>query len=149
MVPEGDWREFAAFSGPELSRLTAWDNKIVLVGDSSHALSGAFGSGAGFAMEDGYILAKALEYFRNDVHGALPLFEAIRLPYYSRMYEYLAGETRKRASKLRQLGDGASYDDQVRVKIIKGGGSDMGWIYNNDIGAVWRSAIEGLRLDRD
>lgn len=144
MVAEGDWREFAAFSGPELSRLTAWDNKIVLVGDSSHALSGAFGSGAGFAMEDGYILARALEYFRNDVHRALPLFDAIRLPYYSRMYEYLAGEAQKRTAKLKGLGESASYDEQVRVKIIKGGGSDMSWIYNNDIGAVWSSAVEAL-----
>ncbi|OIW32853.1 FAD/NAD(P)-binding domain-containing protein [Coniochaeta ligniaria NRRL 30616] len=147
MVTEGDWREFAAFSGPELSQLTAWDNKIVLVGDSSHALSGAFGSGAGFAMEDGYTLARALEYFRNDVHRALPLFDAIRLPYYSRMYEYLAGEAGKRAAKLEELGDSASYDDQVRAKIIKGG-ADMGWIYNNDIGSVWRSAVALLDSDR-
>ena len=143
MVTEGDWREFAAFSGPELSQLTAWNNKIVLVGDSSHALSGAFGSGAGFAMADGYILARALEYFRNDVQRALPLFDAIRLPYYSRMYEYLAGEAQKRLAKLRDLGDTASHDDQVRVKIIKGG-ADMGWIYNNDIGSVWKSAVETL-----
>lgn len=144
MVTEGDWREFAAFSGPELSNLTAWDDKIVLVGDSSHALSGAFGSGAGFAMEDGYILAKALEYFRNDVHRALPLFDAIRLPYYSRMYEHLAGEAQKRTIKLKDLGEDASYDDQVRVKIIKGGGGDMSWIYQNNIGHVWRDAIDAL-----
>jgi salicylate hydroxylase len=144
MVGEGDWREFAAFSGPELEQLTAWDDKIVLVGDSSHALSGAFGSGAGFAMEDGYILARALEYFRNDVHRALPLFDAIRLPYYSRMYEYLAGEAQKRTAKLKELGGGASYDERVRIKIIKGGGSNMGWIYDNDIGAVWSSAVEAL-----
>jgi len=52
-VPDGGWREFAAFAGPELPTLVAWNNKIALVGDSSHALSGAFGSGAGFAMEDG------------------------------------------------------------------------------------------------
>ncbi|KAB5517538.1 putative FAD-binding monooxygenase [Coniochaeta sp. 2T2.1] len=143
MVTEGDWREFAAFSGPELSQLTAWDNKIVLVGDSSHALSGAFGSGAGLAMEDGYILARALEYFRNDVHRAVPLFDAIRLPYYSRMYEYLAGEAQKRVARLRDLGDTATYDDQVKVKIIKGG-ADMSWIYNNDIGSVWKSAVEEL-----
>lgn len=147
MVTEGDWREFAAFSGPELSQLTAWDNKIVLVGDSSHALSGAFGSGAGFAMEDAYILARALEYFRNDVHRALPLFDTIRLPYYARMYEYLAGEAGKRAAKLKDLGDSASYDDKVRLKIIKGG-ADMSWIYNNDIGSVWASAAARLDSDR-
>ncbi|KAH9914841.1 uncharacterized protein B0H18DRAFT_959621 [Fomitopsis serialis] len=54
-VKEGDWRKFAAFkfAGPELSKLTARDDKVVLVGDLSHTLSGAFDSGAGFAMEDG------------------------------------------------------------------------------------------------
>ncbi|KAK3374731.1 putative FAD-binding monooxygenase [Podospora didyma] len=148
LVKEGDWREFAAFSGPELSKLTAWGNKVVLVGDSSHALSGAFGSGAGFAMEDGYILARALEYFRNDVHRALPLFDAIRLPYYSRMYLHLAGEQKKREAKLEQHGgaEAASFDDKVRIKVIKGGGPDMSWIYGNNIGAVWDAAVAAIRL---
>lgn len=143
-VVEGDWREFAAFAGPELSRLTAWDDKVVLVGDSSHALSGAFGSGAGFAMEDGYILSKALEYFRNDVHKALPLFNAIRLPYYSRMYEYLSGEGKKRAAQAKKLGENADYDDRVKIKIIKAGGGNMSWIYDNNIGSVWDAAVETL-----
>jgi hypothetical protein len=95
-------------------------------------------------MEDGYILARALEFSRNDVHRALPLFDAIRLPYYSRMYEYLAGEARKRAERLQDLGESPGYDEQVRVKIVKSGGSDMSWIYNNDIGSVWEAAVEGL-----
>lgn len=83
-VPPGAWREFAAFAGPELSQLTAWDHRVVLVGDSSHALSGAFGSGAGFAMEDGWVLAQALALFCNDRHRALELFDSVRLPYYAR-----------------------------------------------------------------
>ncbi|KAF1353211.1 hypothetical protein BDV97DRAFT_309611, partial [Delphinella strobiligena] len=135
-VADGDWREFAAFAGPELSQLTAWDNQIVLVGDASHALSGAFGSGAGFAMEDGWILARALQYFQNDLSRALPLFDAIRLPYYSRMYAHLASEGLKRADTLKNLID-PTCDDKVKIKIIKDGGAEMGWIYQHNIADTW------------
>ncbi|KAI2619623.1 FAD/NAD(P)-binding domain-containing protein [Hypoxylon sp. NC1633] len=142
-VPTGGWREFAAFAGPELAQLTAWDNKVVLVGDSSHALSGAFGSGAGFAMEDGWVLAQALSRWKNDTSKALPLFDAIRLPYYSRMYAHLSSEASKRAIKLKTLGN-PTFDERVKNKIITDGGKDMSWIYQNDIGAVWREWAGGL-----
>ncbi|KAI4863452.1 FAD/NAD(P)-binding domain-containing protein [Hypoxylon rubiginosum] len=142
-VPPDGWREFAAFAGPELSQLTAWDNKVVLVGDSSHALSGAFGSGAGFAMEDGWILAQALAYWKNDTSKALPLFDAIRLPYYSRMYAHLAAEADRRAAKLKVLGN-PTFDERVRNKVITDGGKKMSWIYQNDIGAVWKKQIDQL-----
>ncbi|KAK8879731.1 FAD-binding monooxygenase [Apiospora arundinis] len=144
-VPEGGWREFAAFAGPELSRLTAWDNRVVLVGDASHALSGAFGSGAGFAMEDGWILARALEHYGNDLSLALPLFDRIRLPYYSRMYAHLARQAALRAVRLKEIGgEQPSYDDRVRTKIITDGGEDMSWIYIHDIGAVWDDVVKEL-----
>lgn len=38
-VPEGQWREFAGYSGPRLEKITGWD-KVALIGDSSHPLSG-------------------------------------------------------------------------------------------------------------
>ncbi len=52
--------------------------------------TGAFGSGATFGMEDGWILARALELERgrdnvNHIKHALQIFEEIRLPYYKRM----------------------------------------------------------------
>ncbi|KAK7992325.1 hypothetical protein PG988_001119 [Apiospora saccharicola] len=143
-VPEGGWREFAAFAGPELATLTAWDNRVVLVGDASHALSGAFGSGAGFAMEDGWVLARALEHFRNDLTRALPLFDKIRLPYYSRMYAHLERQAARRVARLKEIGD-PTYDDHIRGKIITDGVGDMSWIYMHDIGAVWADAV--VRLD--
>ncbi|KAK8084499.1 hypothetical protein PG997_005770 [Apiospora hydei] len=143
-VPEGGWREFAAFAGPELARLTAWDGRVALVGDASHALSGAFGSGAGFAMEDGWVLARALEHCRNDLGRALPLFERVRRPYYSRMYAHLARQAEVRRARLEELGGEASYDDRVRSKIITDGGEDMAWIYRHDIGAVWADVLGRL-----
>ena len=140
-MKEGDWREFAAFAGPELADLTAWNDKVVLVGDASHALSGAFGSGAGFAIEDGWVLAQALKHYRNDVHKALPLFNRIRLPYYARMYKHLAGVAEQRNNRERKLGENPTYDDRVRAKIFNEGGSDMSWIYLNNIGKVWSDAM--------
>ena len=135
-VPNGAWREFAAFAGPELASLTNWDSKVVLVGDSSHALSGAFGSGAGFAMEDGWVLAQALKLFRNDLKKAFSLFNEIRIPYYSRMYAHLESEAQHRASILEQLVNPTD-EDRVRIKVIKSGGKDMSWIYGNNISKVW------------
>lgn len=140
-VPQGSWREFAAFAGPEMDTLIGWDNKVVLVGDSSHALSGAFGSGAGFAMEDGWILARCLDHFHNNLSKALPLFDLIRLSYYRRMYTHIASEAARRAKALEEIGN-ASFDERVANKIISDGGADMSWIYNNDIEAVWKSVIE-------
>ncbi|KAJ4984819.1 hypothetical protein SVAN01_09692 [Stagonosporopsis vannaccii] len=145
-VPKGGWREFAAFAGPEMDTLTAWENKVVLVGDSSHALSGAFGSGAGFAMEDGWILAQSLAHFGNDLSKALPLFDQIRLSYYARMYAHLASEAARRAKNLHEIGN-PSFDERVANKIISDGGTDMSWIYQNDIEAVWKHAIEEFDLE--
>ncbi|KAL1593608.1 hypothetical protein SLS59_009122 [Nothophoma quercina] len=128
-----------------MSTLVGWNNKIVLVGDSSHALSGAFGSGAGFAMEDGWILAQSLAHFDNDLSKALPLFDQIRLSYYARMYAHLASEAVRRAKNLQDIGN-PSFDERVANKIISDGGADMSWIYNNDIEATWTRAVNGYAV---
>lgn len=123
---------------------------MILVGDSSHALSGAFGSGAGFAMEDGWVLAQALRRFRNDTTKALPLFDKVRVPYYHRMYMHLAGAAATRAAKLRDLeavaaaareGGGDDEEERIQVKVIKFE-KDMDWIYRNNIGDVWEKVEE-------
>lgn len=142
-VPDGGWREFAAFAGPELESLVAWNNKVVLVGDSSHALSGAFGSGAGFAMEDGWILAQSLAHYENDLSKALPLFDQVRLSYYARMYAHLASEAARRAKALQDIGN-PSFDERVANKVIPDGGADMSWIYQNDIEATWQRTMRDL-----
>lgn len=38
-VPKDSWKEFSAFAGPRLNELHAW-NKLVLIGDASHPLTG-------------------------------------------------------------------------------------------------------------
>lgn len=95
-------------------------------------------------MEDGWILAQALSYFANDVSKALPLFNAIRLPYYSRMYEYLAEGAVQSKKKLLDLGAEPTFDEMVRNKVIGYKGVNMAWIYENDIAETWRVAVEEL-----
>lgn len=59
---------------------------------------GAFGSGAAFAMEDGWILAQSIEYVfsalaskqssfskQDGLQKVLNIFDTIRSPYYARM----------------------------------------------------------------
>lgn len=91
-------------------------------------------------MEDGWVLAQALRYFKNDLGNALSLFNAIRVPYYSRMYAHLASEGAKRAKVLKEPDD-PSYDQRVKAKIIKDGGGGMDWIYKNNIAEVWQDAV--------
>ena len=77
-----------------MEKLIAW-RKVVLIGDASHPLSGAFGSGAAFAMEDSWVLARAIEHTRSEVNGlakALEIFDEIRSPYYFRMWVLLPCE---------------------------------------------------------
>lgn len=109
-VPEGLWKEFSSFSGPRLEKVIAWD-KVVLIGDASHPLTGkmtiisafirnltyfclgAFGSGAAFAMQDSWILAQAIAYTRasrQPLAAALAIFDSIRSPYYQRMFVSLS-----------------------------------------------------------
>jgi salicylate hydroxylase len=81
---DGEWLEFAMFGGPRLASVTR-GGRFVLTGDASHPLSGAFGSGAAFAFEDAYVLARVLEYNKYDTAAALPLFDSIRAPRYEKL----------------------------------------------------------------
>ncbi|OGE50474.1 hypothetical protein PENARI_c017G03684 [Penicillium arizonense] len=136
MVAEGEWREFATFAGPRLEKITGWD-KIVLIGDASHPLSGAFGSGATFAMEDGWILARALERTRFTSHharDALKIFESIRSPYYNKMYQNL-DESKSRTQKFQA--ENEDFDAILQYKIDSFLYGDKDFIYKNDIKKVW------------
>ncbi|KAJ5772520.1 FAD-binding monooxygenase [Penicillium odoratum] len=136
VVQEGEWGEFATFAGPRLDRIIGWD-KIALIGDASHPLSGAFGSGATFAMEDGWILARALEYAQYSSHpvkDALEIFNVIRSPYYARMYEHL-DEMGAKMQKFKE--ENKDFDHCLQAKIDNFLYGDKDFIYKNDIGKVW------------
>jgi salicylate hydroxylase len=139
-VPQGSWREFAAFAGEPLDDLTNWGDKVVLVGESSHALAGAFGSGAAFAMEDAWTLARALEFTRNDKKHAARIYNDVRMPFYTQIHDYLEDIARKRAMKLQQV-EKPTVDDKIRIKVVRSPGQDLRWIYDHDIAKVWEAAV--------
>ncbi|OJJ01300.1 hypothetical protein ASPVEDRAFT_150132 [Aspergillus versicolor CBS 583.65] len=143
VVPEGSWREFAMVAGPCLKDITAWD-KVALIGDASHPLSGAFGSGAAFAMEDGWILARAIEHSINSrtvLKDALEIFQRIRGPYYERMYEFLD----RKGKEIQESRNGTDFDSIIKVRVQGFGlsGGTLDWIYKNDIEEVWRAYAAG------
>ncbi|CAI7653950.1 unnamed protein product [Penicillium manginii] len=140
-VEEGEWWEFAGFAGPRLDHITAWD-KVALIGDASHPLSGAFGSGATFAMEDGWILARALElthFTGRPLSDALEIFSQIRSPYYNRMYEHL-DKVQEKLQKVQS--ESTNFDEFLETKIDSFLYEDKDFIYKNDISRVWDAYLE-------
>ncbi|CAI7616788.1 unnamed protein product [Penicillium pancosmium] len=141
-VEEGEWWEFAGFAGPRLDHITGW-GKVALIGDASHPLSGAFGSGATFAMEDGWILARALELTKftgRPLSDSLEIFSKIRSPYYNRMYKHL-DEVQE---KLQQVqAESTGFDGFLKSKIDSFLYGDKDFIYKNDISKVWDAYLEG------
>lgn len=147
---EGETQEFAMFSGPRLescvdhvatTKSSYPGAGVVLIGDASHPLSGAFGAGAGFAFEDAYTLGKALQWAfskksngtppQSDVAAALSLYDSVRSPHYSRLYEVL-----DRGVKLNGalLAEQLPIDDEIseRVKRLWGGKDDWMYYYKAD-----------------
>ncbi|KAI5477247.1 hypothetical protein MNV49_006543 [Pseudohyphozyma bogoriensis] len=131
-APSTGWKKFAMFSGPELETLVHRDS-VVLVGDASHR------AGAGFALEDGYILSLAIQHSRQlekPLSYALDLFNQTRLPHYSGMYAELArgGAVRKAIP--------ADLDPDERLRRSVGGAfGDTDWIYNYDADKAWAETL--------
>ncbi|WP_454739304.1 FAD-dependent monooxygenase [Cupriavidus necator] len=66
---------------PLLTRdpLPLWSSgRIVLLGDACHPMKPHMGQGAGMAFEDAAVLARCLQEKRDDIEGALKLYEANR-----------------------------------------------------------------------
>jgi salicylate hydroxylase len=124
--------------------LTGW-NKIVLLGDASHPLSGAFGSGAAFALEDGWILARAIEHAwarSQSLDKALDIFDHIRSPYYLRMYQHL-DEQKEKVARAKKADPNASFEDSLKARMEAFGGEEaLPWIYRNDIERVWEGFLQ-------
>jgi len=59
--------------------------RVTLLGDAAHPMLPFLSQGAAMAIEDGYVLAAALEHYRGDVPAALDAYEAERRPRTSRV----------------------------------------------------------------
>ncbi len=90
-LPTQDLKQYALFSGPRLDKIVA-HGSVALVGDASHPLSGAFGTGAGFALEDVYVLAKSVAWAYEQsmtLREGLDLFDKVRGPHYKNLVRAL------------------------------------------------------------
>ncbi|KAK2002287.1 WD40 repeat-like protein [Colletotrichum falcatum] len=126
LAAEGETQEFALFSGPRLERVTS-HGSIAFVGDASHALLGNFGSGASFALEDVYALARAVEWGhakRRPLSDALDLFDSARSPL------IVDGSTRSwttsAPSRRRLRAENLSLDEEIAERIEKVMGKALG-----------------------
>ena len=103
-------------------------------------------------MEDGYILARALEYTRSSgqpVAAALEIFDAIRSPYYLRMYEHL-DQQKQNSIKAKTSNPNQTFEEGLKVRLAAfDGGESMKWIYGNNIEEVWESYLRFLNKGKE
>ncbi|OJJ63585.1 hypothetical protein ASPSYDRAFT_38165 [Aspergillus sydowii CBS 593.65] len=135
-----DVQRFALFAGPRLESVVA-KGSIALVGDASHPLSGAFGAGAGFALEDSYVLSQAVAWAyerKHSISRGLDLYDRVRSPHYKAMYAIL-DDFRRSDAELEKLG--LSFDEAVAHTIRDKWGTGFSWIYSYDVQEVWAKAV--------
>lgn len=75
-----DLQQFDYFAGPRLETVIGLA-AVALIGDASHPLSGAFGVGAGFALEDAFVLGASIDWAVSTggtLADALKLFDDVR-----------------------------------------------------------------------
>ncbi|KAL2841588.1 hypothetical protein BJY01DRAFT_249515 [Aspergillus pseudoustus] len=145
-----DVQRFALFAGPRLESVVS-RGSIALIGDASHPLSGAFGAGAGFALEDSYVLARAVTRAHERGHAlsrGLDLYDRVRSPHYRAMYVIL-DEFKQSDIELGQLG--LDFDEGTAYTIRGKWARKYGWLYDYDVQEVWRKAAveEDARLQQE
>jgi salicylate hydroxylase len=60
--------------------MNTWSKgNITLLGDACHPTLPFLAQGAGMAIEDGYILARAIEKYRDDIPTAFQRYESVRM----------------------------------------------------------------------
>ncbi|KAJ4256002.1 hypothetical protein NW762_009076 [Fusarium torreyae] len=125
-------KRFDYFGG---SRLPSVINhgSVALIGDAAHPLSGAFGAGAAFALEDAHALAGALCLAASssaDLEYALRLFDNVRSPHYRALYETLDEIA---ASHEETVDKAATVDEEIVSRIENVSKAKHTWMYYHDL----------------
>ncbi|KAE9379813.1 FAD/NAD(P)-binding domain-containing protein [Stipitochalara longipes BDJ] len=123
------------------------DGQVVLLGDAAHAmLPYQVGAGAGQAIEDGYILGRALQdFFRTpgDIKQWLHLYQAVRLPRAQKVQE-----TTREAGDIYEMQSpdmkGLSFEDCMPLVKSRIEGR-MKWIWTDNIDAAYDAAKAKLK----
>ncbi|QKX54957.1 uncharacterized protein TRUGW13939_02047 [Talaromyces rugulosus] len=122
--------------------------KVALLGDAAHAMCPHQGAGAGQALEDGYVIGRALkDYFqsmRTDGNGpslqsALEVYQSIRYPRSERVQATSRQAGDAYQMKAPELA-GLSYEDGLPIltTMLE---NRMQWIWTEDIDNVYETAV--------
>ena len=139
LAAKGETQEFALFSGPRLERVISHD-AVALIGDASHPLSGAFGAGAGFALEDVYALTRTIEWAWTHDEGlrrSLELYDHIRSPHYRDLYGVLDDFASLNSTL---LAEGLPVDEEIAERVKRMGEGKSTWMYHYDV----KTAVDEL-----
>ncbi|KAJ0367409.1 hypothetical protein COL26b_011249 [Colletotrichum chrysophilum] len=132
LAAQGKTEEFALFSGARLESVISHD-AIALIGDASHPLSGAFGAGAGFALEDVWALTRSLDFARTNGEGlaaALKLYDQIRSPHYRDLYGVLDSFA---AVNSKLLAEHLPADDEIEERVRRASEKKATWMYHYEV----------------
>lgn len=111
--------------------METWSNgRITLLGDAAHPMLPFLSQGAAMAIEDAYVLAKAIDALPDRLDQALAQYEAERLPRTSRVQLEARerGRTYHLSSKEEQARRDAEYREQQK-KDPHAGGIKANWVY--------------------
>ncbi|WWC67382.1 uncharacterized protein I206_101290 [Kwoniella pini CBS 10737] len=145
-----EWLEFAMFGGPRLESVIS-NGHIALLGDASHPLSGAFGSGAAFAFEDAYVLAQALLYTHKNgesVSQAIRLYDEVRSPHYKGLYQIL-NNFASNAKEIEAISPPLIENDFINERTRRNWNAENKWIYEYDVTKVWKQYIDTIDAGKD
>lgn len=130
-----------------VDRWTFLGGKVALMGDAAHAMVPHQSAGGGQAIEDAYVISKALaEYLerraRRDntvtLEKWMGLYQSVRLPRAQRVQE-----TSREAGYLYQLQlpemEGKSYDDCLPI-LVEGVKNRFKWIWTEDLDVAYEKA---------
>ncbi|WWC57515.1 uncharacterized protein I303_100047 [Kwoniella dejecticola CBS 10117] len=140
-----EWLEFAMFGGPRLESVIS-NGHIALLGDASHPLSGAFGSGAAFAFEDAYVLAQALLYTRKKgetVSEAIKFYDEVRSPHYKGLYQIL-NSFADNAKELEAIKPPLEENELINERTKRNWTAENKWIYEYDVTKVWKKYVDAI-----
>ncbi|WZH42068.1 Pyridine nucleotide-disulfide oxidoreductase class-II [Fusarium acuminatum] len=114
---------------------------IALIGDASHPLSGAFGAGAAFALEDANTLARSLRWAASStgcLKDALNLFDSVRSPYYRALYQTMDDIAASHGKTLREA---ASVEEEIAGRIDNVSNQERKWMYYHDVDQAFEDAV--------
>ncbi|OLN83310.1 Salicylate hydroxylase 2 [Colletotrichum chlorophyti] len=132
LAAKGKTEEFALFSGPRLETVISHD-ALALIGDASHPLSGAFGAGAGFALEDVYALTRSVDWTRKNGKGlveALNLYDQIRSPHYRDLYQVLDNFATLNSAL---LAENLPVEKEIEERVRRAGEKKSTWMYYYEV----------------